>query len=96
MKRDQAQRQPTRGRVSIQNRIGVTVSKQQDRAADLDDVARQEHAQRLDVGAAALHEVAGVGVVVERRAQVVQAAVQLSRKRRAIASDAIADQRPRT
>ncbi len=73
--RDQAQRHPREPRVEPEQnrRYGED---QQDRAADLHHVAREEYAQRFDVGTAALYEVAGVGVIVVTGAQVVQVAIQ--------------------
>ena len=45
-------------------------------AANLHHLRRQEHAHGLHVGAAALHQVAGVGSVEERRRQMVQALIE--------------------
>ena len=45
-------------------------------AANLDDVARKKDTQRLNIARAALHEIAGVRRVVERRMHVVQSFVQ--------------------
>ena len=69
--RHQHEREPGEPGVSDEQ-DGRHHGEQQHRASDLHDLGRQEDTHGLDIGTAALHEVAGVGLVEEHGRKVMQ------------------------